>query len=344
MLELAAAEVADRRRRGLAGALPGALGALAQAQVMAGRHRDAEAGVAEAMDIARDAGLNGSVRGLGGVLARIAAIEGDEDRCRELTGDASDAFDATVESALSLLDLGLGRYDSALRRLERAWHGPARHSPLLLFAAADQVEAAVRADRPERAAEPLRRFEEWAEATCRPWARAVALRGRALLLDEEEHYGAAVRMHGEGGRPFERARTELLYGEWLRRARRRSDARAPLRSALEIFERLHAAPWAERARSELRATGETGAAVARPVASDQLDRLTPQEAQVVRLAAEGTSNRDIAAQLFLSPRTVEYHLYKAYPKLGVSSRRELSGLESGADPSGGRFALNTADS
>ncbi|MCO5991696.1 helix-turn-helix transcriptional regulator, partial [Actinoallomurus spadix] len=143
---------------------------------------------------------------------------------------------------------------------------------------------------------------------------------------DEGAYAEALRLHDKGGRPFERARTELLYGEWLRRARRRSDARGPLRSALEVFEGLRAEPWAERARAELRATGES-AATARPAAADLLERLTPQELQVVRLAAEGNSSRDIAAQLFLSPRTVEYHLYKAYPKLGVSSRRELARLE-----------------
>ncbi|MGW2222487.1 helix-turn-helix domain-containing protein, partial [Nonomuraea sp. NPDC001684] len=109
----------------------------------------------------------------------------------------------------------------------------------------------------------------------------------------------------------------------LRRARRRAEARSPLRSALEIFDRLGAAPWAGRARAELRATGES--APDGPPA-DALAALTPQELQVVRLAAAGVSNRDIAAQLFLSHRTVEYHLYKAYPKLGVASRQELARL------------------
>ncbi|MFI7424915.1 LuxR C-terminal-related transcriptional regulator [Nonomuraea sp. NPDC049684] len=109
----------------------------------------------------------------------------------------------------------------------------------------------------------------------------------------------------------------------MRRARRRAEARPPLRSALEIFDRLGAAPWAERARAELRATGDSAPA-ARP--ADALAALTPQELQVVRLAAAGVSNRDIAAQLFLSHRTVEYHLYKAYPKLGIGSRQELAGL------------------
>jgi DNA-binding CsgD family transcriptional regulator len=158
-----------------------------------------------------------------------------------------------------------------------------------------------------------------------PWARAVAHRCRALVEGREEDYREAVRLHAQARRPFERARTSLLYGEWLRRARRRSEARDSLRSALEDFERLRAVPWAERARAELRAAGDatTGA---KATAENVLDRLTPQELQVVRLAADGNSSREIAAQLFLSRRTVEHHLYKAYPKLGVGSRRELARL------------------
>jgi DNA-binding CsgD family transcriptional regulator len=139
----------------------------------------------------------------------------------------------------------------------------------------------------------------------------------------ERHYVRAVRFHAEGGRPFQRARTHLLYGEWLRRSRRPTDARTQLRAALETFERLEATPWADRTRNELRAAGEIAV---RQMGADPLSRLTPQELQVVRLAATGATNREIAGQLFLSPRTVGYHLYKAYPKLGVSSRRGLADL------------------
>ncbi|WP_285496642.1 LuxR family transcriptional regulator [Actinomadura sp. NBRC 104425] len=312
-LKLAAAHAAYCRAGGLLGSLPGVLRAQAQAQVAAGLHRDAESTVAEAVALARDIGLRHGTGLLREPLARIAAIEGDEQRVRELLADAPP--DAAAY-ALGLLDLGLGRHADALRRFEDVAHRMAA-------ADADRVEAAVRAGDPDRARQPLERFQRWAQAGGQPWALAVAARCRALLDDAEEPFAEAVRLHAEhGGRPFERARTQLLYGEWLRRSRRRSDARAPLRSALETFERLRAAPWAERARAELRATGDAGAA-APAAAPDVLDRLTPQERQVVRLAADGASSREIAAQLFLSPRTVEYHLYKAYPKLGVSSRREL---------------------
>src|SRR5262249_46225043 len=132
----------------------------------------------------------------------------------------------------------------------------------------------------------------------------------------------------KGFQPLERARTELLYGEWLRRNRRRSDAQHRLRSALDIFQRLGAAPWAERAPAGLRTSGQSQAAEG--CQHDPLSRLTPQELQVVRLAASGLSNRDIAAQLFLSPRTVAFHLYRAYPKLGVASRHELTHVVSRA--------------
>ncbi|GAA2671599.1 ATP-binding protein [Nonomuraea recticatena] len=321
-MALAAAEVARCRENGLIGALPQVLQVLAQTQVWAGLHRDAEASVAEAVGIACDSGLQQRIAWINGVRARIAAIEGDEDRCRRLVGEAPGAYRATGEAVLSLLELSLGDHESALDRLEAAWSGPGRNAAVLLSSAPDQIEAAVRLAQPHRAQEPLRRLVAWADASRQPWAQAVALRCRALTSDDESLYLEALRLHAQGGRPFEHARTQLLHGEWLRRARRPGDARAPLHAAMETFARLGAAPWVERARSELHATGETPrAAHPAPVAE-----LTPQELHVVRLAATGHSSREIAAQLFLSPRTVEYHLYKAYPKLGVSSRRELSRL------------------
>jgi DNA-binding CsgD family transcriptional regulator len=150
-------------------------------------------------------------------------------------------------------------------------------------------------------------------------------RCRALLDGDDDLFRAALALHEEDTRPFDVARTQLLYGEWLRRDKRKADARAQLRVALETFERIGAAPWAERAKMELTATGTVGRAAEHgPSAS-----LTPQESQIVRLAAQGLSNKDIAAQLFLSARTVGHHLYKAYPKLGVVSRSELADLELG---------------
>ncbi|MEU3971520.1 AAA family ATPase [Streptomyces bacillaris] len=329
-LDLASTEVRWCRSQGIIGELPYALDVLAQNQVLAGRHRDAEASVTEAEEIARDTGMRQRLARLAAVRARIAAIEGDAQRVRELAEATPEALCTGVDCAGVLLDLGLGDFDSALNRLTPPPPGPDRYIWLSLSTAADQVEAAVRLGQPERAEEALRHFENWAaagarprtSATITPWAQAVVLRCKALLTDQPEHYAQALHLHEKGGRPFERARTELLYGEWLRRARRRNEAREMLRSALTTFERLQAEPWMRRARAELQASGDH-LVTARMLADNLIDRLTPQELQVVRLAKDGSSSREIAAQLFLSPRTVEHHLYKAYPKLGVGSRQEL---------------------
>jgi DNA-binding CsgD family transcriptional regulator len=167
-------------------------------------------------------------------------------------------------------------------------------------------------------AEPLAMFLAWARHARTPSSEALAQRCQALASgdDPEGHYLAALKHHDES---FEQARTQLLYGVWLRRVRRKAEARTQLRAAVGSLDRIGAMPWAEQARAELTATGVTAP---RPDRTG-LPRLTPQELQVVRLAARGLSNRDIAAQLFLSPRTVGYHLYKAYPKLGITSRSEL---------------------
>ncbi|KNB52423.1 hypothetical protein AC230_11200 [Streptomyces caatingaensis] len=334
-LGLATAEAARCLERGTLLSLADVLRVLGDVQLATGRPREAAATAAEAEDAA------GSTAEAAGPLparrltavadriaARTAALAGDEEKCRAALERSGGEDSAAV---LALLDLGLGRPERALRRFGDALRGGAPAAVALLPATGDLVEAAVRAGRPGLAAGQLAAFTAWAEAGGQPWATAVALRCAALTGPEEtaeEGYAAALGRHRVAGRPFEEARTELLYGEWLRRARRRTEARPRLRNALEAFERLGAVPWAERARGELRAVGGTAspASVARP---DPLAALTPQERQVVRLAAAGAGNRDIAARLFLSPRTVEYHLYKAYPKLGVGSRRELAALAAG---------------
>lgn len=143
----------------------------------------------------------------------------------------------------------------------------------------------------------------------------------ALLPAVEAVRGAA---DAGSGRPWEAARTRLAFGERLRRERHKGSARPQLRAALETFERLGALPWAERARTELRAAGDTSS----PARSDEAaSALSPQELQIVRLAAAGLTNREIGAQLFLSPKTVSYHLYRAFPKLNVASRAQLAGLD-----------------
>jgi DNA-binding CsgD family transcriptional regulator len=337
MYAITSAHVAECRRRGLIGMLPEALLLLARAEVFMGRHRHATANALEGLRIVRDTGQARELGYQGVVLAELAAVQGDEDRCRMLaeqtiaaaTERGVAAAAAWSRHALGLLDLGLGRYDSAFEHMsEMRWLLPAMTFTRL----SDQIEAAFRGGQPDRVEAAFTSLQPWAEHASQPWARGVVARCRALATAYEEaepFFDAAVRVHAEGGgRPFERARTHLLYGEWLRRARRPSDARSQLRAALETFERLEARPWAERARGELRAAGED---IAPAQAADPLGGLTPQELQVVRLAATGATNREIAGQLFLSPRTVGYHLYKAYPKLGVSSRRGLARLDLGHD-------------
>jgi DNA-binding CsgD family transcriptional regulator len=146
-------------------------------------------------------------------------------------------------------------------------------------------------------------------------ARCEALTG---ARGADEAFGEAIAA-AAALPPLQRARTELLYGEWLRRERRRTDARGHLRTALEMFRTMGAAPWAERAEAELRATGET----ARKRDVSAVEQLTPQELQIAGLVAGGLTNKEIAAQLFLSPRTVDYHLRKVFTKLGIASRSEL---------------------
>ncbi|MFI7133627.1 AAA family ATPase [Nonomuraea sp. NPDC050153] len=321
--------VADCRAEGIIGSLPLGLQLLATAQLYRGKHADAAAGAAEGLRVATDTGQRHRAAHHRALLAVLAALAGREEECRELAVAALSHADSHGIAptagwaiwALGLLELGLGRPEEALGRWEsspvRLYHGlPA------VFTAADHVEAAVRAGRPELAKRPY----AWLERLDLPWMAPVVLRCRALLAPAEEaghHYEPAVRLHRHDHRPFERARTQLLYGEWLRRTRHLTDARAQLRSALETFEWLGALPWTRRARAELRAVGGPPAHLPEQE-RNPLGLLTPQEQQVVRLAATGASNKEIAGRLFLSPRTVGYHLYRAFPKLGVRSRRDLA--------------------
>ena len=166
-------------------------------------------------------------------------------------------------------------------------------------------------------------FVAAAEAKGQPWALARAARCRGLVAEPdamESYFDEALELHERTPDVFETARTRLAYGARLRRARKRVRSREELRAALEIFERLGAEPWAEQTRAELEATGET----ARRRDASTLDELTPQELQIARLLADGKTTREAAAAIFLSPKTVEYHLRHVYRKLGIRSREELA--------------------
>ncbi|MBF9068694.1 ATP-binding protein [Streptacidiphilus fuscans] len=327
--------VAEARAAGVLAALPPLLITLAESELFHGRADQAQAHAEEALALATDIRQVQWVAPAHSLLAYLAAQRGDEAACRaalhaasaEARGGASAQVGVPWQQwAEGLLDLGQGRAEEALASLGALVRGPDRGHVSALRAVPDALEAAVRLREGEALAEPLSRFERWAERSRQPWARALVLRCHALLAPEEfaeQLFLDALSLHGGSGRPWEEARTALLYGEWLRRARRKSEARTPLRAAARAFDALGATPWADRARTELDASG---AASAEPRTVGPLSGLTPQETQIVRLAAQGLSNRDIAAQLFLSSRTVGYHLYKAYPKLGVASRGELAAL------------------
>ncbi len=271
-------------------------------------------------------------------LAMIAALRGNEEECRALVAQSRERAVAhqllhvnnLAEWALLLLGLGRGHADDALVAARQI-----AELPIALWAGLDRIEAAVRAGDADTAADWLTRFEAWAEGGGVGWARAVLLHCRALVCEDDDEAGrlfaAALKAHDGTGRPFERARTELACGEFLRRARHRVQAREHLRAALDGFETLGAAPWAERARFELRASGQT----ARKRDPSTLDELTAQEVQIAHFVAQGLTNREVAAQLFLSPRTIDFHLRNVFRKLGIASRTELARLDLRAAPGRG---------
>lgn len=327
-------QLADElRRSGGIGLLPTVLLFLAQGEMFTGHHRAALVHTSEALSIAHDTGQRHWVGQCSAVAGYLAAIAGDAEGCRAHVGQARTSVVAGMTTpgdawslwAVGMLELGLGRLDRAIADLGRLSE-LSEHHVCGLRSIPDLVEAAVRAGEPERVKAAAERLTTWARRWDRPWAAALDERCRALLAPDssaEDHYRAALRLHEADERTFEWARTRLLYGEWLRRGRHRVRARRELAAAREVFERLGAVPWAARAGAELDATG---APVPESVPPGPLAELTPQELHIVRLAGQGLSNRDIAERLFLSPRTVGYHLYKAYPKLGVASRRELAAV------------------
>lgn len=329
---------AEFRAVGLIGLLVQPLTTLAIADVLQGRLRDAMTTAEEALRIARDTDQRYRVAYLCAVLAWIHALTGGADASRRLADEAETLDRAgshvgqvlgRVYQARTTLALSQGRYPEAADLYTRAKDCPATIGlTWVIYSAPDQVEVLARTGDTAEAELVLERFSQWAQAVQQPWAIAEAARCRALLVDSAEagpYFEKALDLYQEADHRYGQARTELLYGEWLRRDLRRAEARSHLRAAIELFDALGASLWLERAANELRATGVP--VPYRTQRPDPLAELTPQEIQVVRLAAAGASNREIGAQLFLSPRTVGYHLYKVFPKLGVKSRAELAGFQ-----------------
>jgi DNA-binding CsgD family transcriptional regulator/tetratricopeptide (TPR) repeat protein len=242
-------------------------------------------------------------------------------RMNDLVARGQGAGLTIIRWSSALLYNGLGRYEEALA----AAHQASVHPHDFLYSTwglVELIEAAVRSGKPEPAADALRRLSETTRASGTDWALGIEARSRALLSDDE----AAERLYREAIERLARtriraelARTHLLYGEWLRRERRRIDAREQLRTAHQMLAAMGIDAFAQRAARELPATGET----ARKRTVETTGQLTAQEAQVARLARDGLSNPEIGARLFISPRTVEYHLHKVFTKLDISSRKEL---------------------
>jgi len=267
-------------------------------------------------------------------LANLDAVRGREPDCKahagrthEIAGRLGiDSLITYADAVQGLLELGLGRPAEAVRALENVDRRVRRHGlaePGVILWRSDLIEAYTQVGRTNEAREALATFEHEAQTTGRTWALACTARCRGLLADDESferEFANAFEWHDRTPTPFERARTELRLGERRRRARRLADAREPLRSALETFDRLGADPWAEHASAELRATGE---AVARRATPASL-KLTPQELEVALAVSKGATNREAAAALFVTPKTIEFHLHNVYRKLGLRSRAQLA--------------------
>jgi DNA-binding CsgD family transcriptional regulator len=318
----------DARESGALTLIVHALTRRACGDVAAGAWDALAAGATEALDLAGSSGQPALTRFPHGWLALLAALRGQR---AQLTGHLQAIGTLPSAGVTGPLVDDLARWARALTAETPALtlhHLEQMATPMARLAALDRIEAAVRAGHADLARDWSAELDRFGTAVESRWARAAAAYGRALLSDDAHapaQFEQAIQHAVTSARRFDRARIHLGYGEYLRRARRRVDARAHLRTALEVFEDLGATRWAARAAHELRASGET----ARRRDVTTATQLTAQERQVATLVRQGLSNRDAAAQLFLSPRTVDFHLRNVFTKLGLSSRAELAVLQLG---------------
>lgn len=330
-----ARQYADRavelaRSEGAAGRLPDALQWAAGMCKETGRWAQALAHGSQALDLAQATGQTYLACNALVILAEIEAAQGRDEDCLQHARDAdrlageADLRLLQIRARLSpaLLDLGRGRLEEAITRYEEVHRLTVTWGIAHPYYSAmpDLIEAYARSGAADRARTLLPQFLAQVPGDHPlPAARAARCRGIVAADDFDRHFREAISFHERNGVVFQHARTHLAYGERLRRAQRRRDARVQLRAAEEIFDRLDARPWAERARAELRASGETLAS-----GGDGTEQLTPQELQIALLVTEGRTNAEVGRALFLSTRTVEFHLSRAYRKLGVASRTELT--------------------
>jgi DNA-binding NarL/FixJ family response regulator len=326
-LSTATRQVEVARAAGALAVLAVGVNVLGQAVALAGDFAEATSLRAEA-DAVREA-TGAHVLPYGGLV--LAALRGRPEEAFPLIDETIEIATAEGQGtaaqyarwARSVVLNGLGRHDEAL-----PWAIAASEDTPELFMSAwalsEQIEAAAHSGRQREAAAALARLQETTQDTDERWGRGIEARARGLLDDGETAEGtyleAIEHLTGTRLRP-DLARTHLLYGEWLRRRMRRGEARAELRTAYDLFESIGMAGFAERARRELQATGETvRRRTSGPVTRDEL---TPQEHQIALLVRDGLSNPEVGSRLFLSPRTVEWHLRKIFDKLSISSRRQL---------------------
>jgi DNA-binding CsgD family transcriptional regulator len=320
----------------LQGALPEGLGgAVAWAYAERGRWEQAREACARTTAVGRAAGLDHAVACAATVDATVLAFQGDASSARTRAEDALTLIDPLESRSVSVYArraLGAaaaaeGAYETAYGQLRMVFtaDGAPVHYHASYPALADLAAAAVRCGRHEEAALIVERSASALADNASPRLRALISRARGLLADPDDaepHFRAALADPALEYWPFERAQTLLDLAEWLRRRRRIAEARGPLTEALETFRRLGARPWIERARAESRAAGLD----VTDAAPDALAELSPQQQQIIRLAARGLTNREIGEKLFLSPRTVSSHLYRSFPKLGITARSQLRDL------------------
>jgi DNA-binding CsgD family transcriptional regulator len=329
------------RARGEVGELLVGLSGRAAQLILAQRNDEAEVVVHEAAALARELSAENILLLLHAVLAIIAAVQGRHEESHRY-GEEVIAVGlakglpnrvSLATYALAIDDINRARWAEALERFDTmAEQGTGSSDPVMAaLMLPDKLEAAVRAGRRELALESLRQFESWATHSGARFAAPRLAGCRALLAEGEEatEQFEAMLALADDARPLDLARMRMHYGEHLRRERQRTAARTQFRAALATFEAYRSEPLAERARAELRATGET----ARKRDPSTIDQLTPQELQIARFVASGLSNKEVAAQLFLSPRTVDAHLRKVFTKLGITSRTQLARLPLG-EPDG----------
>jgi DNA-binding CsgD family transcriptional regulator len=321
------------RERSAIGRLPLVLNLIALDHATTDRWAVAEATYLEAIGLARETDQQTDLAfGLAG-LARLQARRGRERECRASIAEAAELcdrlgtrlFEVWAVEALGMLELGLGAAERAVEHLERQQHlvEALGFTDPDLSPAPEFIEACCQLGRVEQARALAERFSTAAQAKGQAWSIARALRGQGLTASDDcfaLRFEQALEQHAGTPDAFETARTELAYGVRLRRSRNRKLARAHLRAALRTFELLGGRPWVDRTRAELAATGET----LRHRDPNTIDELTPQELQVAMLLAGGKTTRETAAAMFLSPKTIEYHLHRVYLKLDIHTREELA--------------------